>query len=165
VETTTMITKLTGQTVNSASLCSTLTGVLAPVGTLGTSIPASLLRREVVSAGSGLGLDTTGVAGVLIVSALGETGVGTGGSAVEAGLSRDWATADMSRDMRDERPTKASKAAVAAAKHGGYARVVGAGAAQKQNEQQINQAKAAFIGAEAVRIRAFRGPEPWRERT
>ena len=165
MDTTTMITKATGQTVNNASLCSTLTGVLAPVGTLGTTSPASLLRREVVLAGSGLGLGTTGVAAVLIVSALGNTGVSTEGTPVEAGLSRDWVTADMSRDMRDERPTKASKAAVAAAKHGDYARVIGAGAAQKQNEQQINRAKAAFIGAEVIRIRAFRGPEPWRERT
>ncbi len=164
METTTMITKVTGQTVNSASLCIALTGALAPVGTPG-ALPASLLRREVVLAGSGLGLGTTGVAGVLVVSGLGHTGGSTEGTPVEAGLSRDWATADMSRDMRDERPTKAPKAAVAAARHGDYAQVIGAGAAQKQIEQQINLAKAAFIGAEVVRIRAFRGPEPWRERT
>lgn len=52
----------------------------------------------------------------------------------------------------------------AAAKHGAYLQVIGA-VAEQQDEQLINQAEAAFIGAEAARIRAFRGPEPWRERT
>ncbi|MFI6443164.1 hypothetical protein [Kitasatospora sp. NPDC050543] len=168
METTTMITKLTGQTVNAASLCAAPVGVLAPVGTLGTSIPAALVRREVVLAEAGLVLDATGVSVAAVVSALGNTGgstTGVTGSFVETGLSGDWAPVGESRDMRDERPTQASKAAVAAAKHGDYARVIGAGNAQKQNEQQINQVKAAFIGASAIRMRAFRGPEPWRERT
>jgi hypothetical protein len=142
-----MITKLTGQTVTAASLC------VAPE------------RALAVLAATGLGLDTTVASLLPVVSALGNTGGSTGAGAVESGLSRDWATAATSRDMRDERPTEAPKAAVAAARHGDYAHVIGAGASQKQNEQQINQAKAAFNGAEAVRIRAFRGPEPWRERT
>ncbi|WP_371479645.1 hypothetical protein [Kitasatospora sp. NBC_00315] len=147
METTTTITKLTGQTVPAASLC------VAPV------------RALAALAATGLGLDTTVVSVMPVVSALGNTGGSTGAGAVESGLSRDWATAATSRDMRDERPTEAPKAAVAAVKHGDYAQVIGAGITQKQNEQLINQARAAFTGAEAIRIRAFRGPEPWRERT
>ncbi|MFE2917258.1 hypothetical protein [Kitasatospora indigofera] len=148
METKTMITKLTGQTVAAASLC------VAPEQAL-----VALL------AAAGLGLDTTVVSVVPVVSALGNTGGSTGAGAVETGLSRDWAMDAMSRDLRDERPTQAPKAAVAAAKHGDYAQVIGAGITQKQNEQLINLAKAAFIGASVIRSRAFRGPEPWRERT
>ncbi|MFI6152267.1 hypothetical protein ACIBCA_06210 [Kitasatospora sp. NPDC051170] len=149
-----MITKLTGQTVVAASLRAARLRALAELG------------------GTGLGLDTTGVSVVPAVSALGHTdlcapgGRNVEGTSVEAGLSGTWASFGTSRPMRDERPTQAPKAAVAAAKHGGYAQVIGAGNTQvKQNEQQIAQAKAAFIGAEAIRMRAFRGPEPWRERT
>ncbi len=146
METKTMITKLTGQTVTAASLR------VAPE------------RALAVLAAPGLGLDTTVASVVPVVSALGNTGGSTGADAVESGLSRDWAMAATSRDMRDERPTRAPKAVAVVVRHGDYAQVLGAGA-HKQYEQQINQAKAAFIGAEAVRIRAFRGPEPWRERT
>ncbi len=49
--------------------------------------------------------------------------------------------------------------------HGGYAQVIGAGNAQKQNQQQIDPAMVVLADATAVRMRAFRGPEPWRERT
>jgi hypothetical protein len=147
VETTTMITKLTGQTVAAASLC------VAPE------------RALALLAAAGLGLDTAVVSVLPVVSGLGNTGGSTGAGAVETGLSRDWAMDAMSRDLRDERPIQAPKAAVAAAKHGDYAQVIGAGITQKQNEQLINQAKAAFIGASVIRSRAFRGPEPWRERT
>ncbi|MFE7562251.1 hypothetical protein [Kitasatospora sp. NPDC057500] len=156
----TMITKMTGQAVNAASL------------------RAADLRLAVELCGTGLGLDTTGVSVVPAslapaVSGLGHTGPGsTGiqggsldGTSVKTGLSRDWASADASRSLRDERPTQAPKTAVAVAMHGGYAQVIGAGNAQKQNEQQINQAMAAFTGATAIRMWAFRGPEPWRERT
>ncbi|WP_327680472.1 hypothetical protein [Kitasatospora sp. NBC_00458] len=155
-----MITKMTGQTVVAASL------------------RAARLRALAELCETGLGLDTTGVSVVpatpaLAVSGPDHTGLGsTGtkggdldGTSVESGLSRDWASVDASRSLRDERPTQAPKAAVAAAKHGGYAQVIGAGNAPKQNEQQIKQATAAFIGATAIRMQAFRGPEPWRERT
>ncbi|KJS54149.1 hypothetical protein [Streptomyces rubellomurinus] len=149
-----MITKMTGQTAVAASL------------------RAARLRAFAELGGTGLGLGTTGASVVPAVSVLGHTdlcvtgGRNVEGTSVETGLSRDWAESfGTSRPMRDERPTQAPKAAVAAAKHGGYAQVIGAGATQKQNEQQIEQAKAAFVGAEAIRMRAFRGPEPWRERT
>ncbi|MFE4359541.1 MULTISPECIES: hypothetical protein [Streptomycetaceae] len=147
-----MITKMTGQTVVAASLRAARLRALAELG------------------GTGLGLDTTGVSAP-VVSGLGHTdlcltgGRSFEGTFVETGLSRDWASFGTSCSLRDERPTQAPKAAVAAAMHGGYAQVVGAGNAQKQNEQQINQAMAAFTGAEAIRMQAFRGPEPWRERT
>ncbi|MFJ9841090.1 hypothetical protein ACIRYZ_11550 [Kitasatospora sp. NPDC101155] len=148
-----MITKMTGQTVVAASLRAARLRALAELG------------------GTGLGLDTTGVSVASVVSGLGHTdlritgGRSVEGTVVEAGLSRDWASVDASRPMCDERPIQAPKAAVAAAMHGGYAQVIGAGNAQEQNEQQIKQATAAFIGAKAIRMRAFRGPEPWRERT
>jgi hypothetical protein len=148
-----MITKMTGQTVVAASL------------------RAARLRACAELGGTGLGLDATGVCVASAVSGLGHTdlcltgGRSVEGTVVETGLSRDWASVDASRSERDVRPTQAPKAAVAAAMHGGYAQVIGAGNAQKQNEQQINQAMAAFTGAKAIRMRAFRGPEPWRERT
>ncbi|MFF1905311.1 hypothetical protein [Kitasatospora sp. NPDC058218] len=156
-----MITKLTGQTV------------------VATSLRAARLRALAELGGTGLGLEATGasvapvVSVVPVVSGLGHTGLcgaditgGIDGTSVETGLSRGWASVSTSRSLRDERPTQAPKAAVAAALHGGYAQVIGAGNAQKQNEQQINkQAMAAFTGATAIRMRAFRGPEPWRERT
>ncbi|MGW2373774.1 MULTISPECIES: hypothetical protein [Kitasatospora] len=151
-----MITKMTGQTVVAASLRAARLRALAELG------------------GTGLGLDATGVSVASVasvVSGLGHTdlcltgGRSVEGTVVETGLSRDWASVGFSRPECDERPTQAPKAAVAAAMHGGYAQVIGAGNAQKQNEQQINQAAAAFIGAKAIRMRAFRGPEPWRERT
>ncbi|MGV9265046.1 hypothetical protein ACWDRR_10330 [Kitasatospora sp. NPDC003701] len=155
-----MITKLTGQTVVAASLRAARLRALAELG------------------GTGLGLEATGasvasaVSVVPVVSGLGHTGLcgadiagGIDGTSVETGLSRGWASVSTSRSPRDERPTQAPKAAVAAM-HGGYEQVIGAGNAQKQNEQQINkQAMAAFTGATAIRMRAFRGPEPWRERT
>ncbi|MER6298437.1 hypothetical protein ABT247_02530 [Kitasatospora sp. NPDC001539] len=158
-----MITKMTGQTVVAASLRAARLRALAELG------------------GTGLGLDATGVFVASAVSGLGHTdlhgadlriadlhlagGRSVEGTVVETGLSRDWASVGTSRPMCDERPIQAPKAAVAAAMHGGYAQVIGAGNAQKQNEQQIKQAKAAFIGTEATRMWAFRGPEPWRERT
>ncbi|MFF0414030.1 hypothetical protein ACFYUY_26775 [Kitasatospora sp. NPDC004745] len=148
-----MITKMTGQTVVAASLRAARLRALAELG------------------GTGLGLDTTGVSVVPAVSGLGHTdlcvagGRGAEGTSVETGLSRDWASVGTPRSPRDERPIQAPKAAVAAAMHGGYAQVIGAGNTQKQNEQQINLALAALTGAEAIRMRAFRGPEPWRERT
>lgn len=133
VQTTKMITKLTGRTVVAASLR------LSPVGLL-----------------TG-GVSLCGVRG----------GLDLGATRVENGLSLGWVSVDAAavRVMRDARPTKAPKAVEAAAKHGAYLQVIGAGAAPKQSEQLISRAKAAFIGAEAIRIRAFRGPEPWRERT
>lgn len=155
------ITKMTGQTVDAASL------------------RAARLRALAVLSGTGLGLGTTGVSVASavpagsgrVVSGLGNTVIcladqagGIEGTRVETGLSRGWAFAATSRSLRDERPTQAPKAVVAAAEHGGYAQVIGAGA-PKQNEQQIEQAMAAHLGAKAVRMRAFRGPEPWRERT
>jgi hypothetical protein len=84
------------------------------------------------------------------------------GTRVESGLSRDWATFVGGSVLRDERPTKAPKAEAAEAAHGRYAAVIGAGV--KQQDQQITLAEAAVHGAMAVRMRAFRGPEPWSER-
>ncbi|MET8699930.1 hypothetical protein ACFVUH_11030 [Kitasatospora sp. NPDC058032] len=155
-----MITKMTGQTVDAASL------------------RAASLRLAAELCGTGLGLDTTGVSVVPAspapaVSGLGHTGPGSNGiqggsldgTRVEIGLSGDWASIDASRSLRDERPTQAPKTAVALAMHGGYEQVVGAGNAQEQKQQQITQAMAVFADATAIRMRAFRGPEPWRERT
>ncbi|WP_441250346.1 hypothetical protein [Kitasatospora sp. McL0602] len=150
----TTITKMTGQTVFAMPSCAS-----ALFGTTGASSAASLTRGVVVLAGNGLGLDATGV--VAVVSGLGNTDA----TFVESGLSIDWATFEGSRELRSERGIQAPKAAVAAAKHGDYARVIGAGAPQQQDAKQIDQAKAALPGAMAVRMRAFRGPQPWRERT
>lgn len=149
-----LMNKVTGQTAVAASLRPSVLGAC----TGGVSL--SGVR-------GGLGLAATSVEAVDAAGAV-RTSVPTGGiagTAVETGLSHGWAKVAVgsSLAMRDERPTKAPKAAEAAAKQGAYLQVVGA--APKQDEQLINQAKAAFIGAEAVRSRAFRGPEPWRERT
>ncbi|WP_405011688.1 hypothetical protein [Kitasatospora sp. NBC_01539] len=152
METTKTITKLTGHTVIAMP-----SGAVSPFGTRGSSTVAPLCGVVVV-AGNGLGLDGTGVP---TVSGHGFTGFG--GASFETGLSRDWATFDRGLVMRDERPTQAPKAVAAAAIHGGYARVSGAGA--EQDEQLINQAEAARKGAGAVRMGAFRGPKPWSERT
>ncbi|MEV4556099.1 hypothetical protein AB0K51_03760 [Kitasatospora sp. NPDC049285] len=112
---------------------------------------------------TGLGLDAFGGnAGALATSHCLVSGLGNAeGTRVEAGPSRDWATFGGGISLRDERPTKASKAVAAEAAHGRYAAVVGAGV--KQQDQQISLAEAAVSGAEAVRMRAFRGPEPWSE--
>jgi hypothetical protein len=154
------ITKLTGQT----SVVAPLTGVAGTgvigAGAVSTGVIGGLgLNTAPSGADCGNGASRTGALSVLVPSVL--------GTGVETGLSLGWGMValDSSRVMRDERPTKAPKAVEAAAKHGAYLLVIGAGAAKKQDEQQINQAEAAFIGAEAVRSRAFRGPEPWRERT
>ncbi|MFJ1704376.1 hypothetical protein [Kitasatospora sp. NPDC088346] len=163
METFKMITKVTGQTVIAMP-----SGAVSSFGAPGGSTRAAQLRDVVVLADNGLGLDTTGVcvaAGSavsgLTVSGLGDTAV----IAVETGLSRDWATFAGGLELRDERPTQAPKAAVVAAKHGDYLQVIGAGDTKKQDEQQIHQVKVAGNGASAVRMQAFRGPEPWRERT
>lgn len=79
----------------------------------------------------------------------------TSDSAV-SGAGNTWA------DLRDERPTRAPRAVVAA-EHGGYAQVIGAGRPQQQDEQ-INQAVRGFRATTTIRKRAFRGPEPWRKR-
>ncbi|MEU9129050.1 hypothetical protein AB0D08_13245 [Kitasatospora sp. NPDC048540] len=163
METTMMITKMTGQTVIAMP-----PGAVSSFGTPGFSTSATQVRDVVVLAGGGLGLDATGVcvAAGSAVSGLTVSGLGdTAGISVETGLSRDWATFAGGLGLRDERPTQAPKAAVAAAKHGGYLQVIGAGATKKQDEQQIDQVKAAINGASAIRMQAFRGPEPWRERT
>jgi hypothetical protein len=151
-----MITKLTGQTVFVMPSCAS-----ASFGSTGIAAPVSVLSRgAVVLADSGLGLDTTGVS--VAVSGLGNTGA----TNVETGLSIDWATFEGGRALRDERGIPAPKAVVAAAEHGVYARAIGADITQQQDEkQQIDPVVAAFTGAMAVRMRAFRGPQPWRERT
>jgi hypothetical protein len=143
-----MITKMTGQTVVVppcvfALRGSDATGLLAATGRTLTGLAVT-------------GLAVTGLA----VSGRGVSGLGhtAGADLSGTGLSGSWTA------VRSERPTEAPKAAVAAAEHGGYARVIGAGHQQKQNEQLIDSAMAAFLGAEAVRMRAFRGPGPWRER-
>jgi hypothetical protein len=144
-----MINKLTGQTVIAMPW-----RALSQFDAIGTSISAAQLCGVVVLAEGGLGLDVTGlsVADAAVLGGATVSGLGnTDATSVESGLSRV------------ERPLQASKAVVAAVKHGEYAQAVGAGAAQKQ--QQISQAKAVFTGAMAIRMRAFRGPGPWRERT
>lgn len=155
METTKTITKLTGRTVFAMP-----SGVLPLCATRGTSTDVARLRNVVLAAGNGLGLDGTGVSAV---SGFGFTGFG-GGVSVESGLSLDWAMFERLDVTRDERPTQAPKATAAAAIHGDYAQASGAGV-RKQDEQLIDQAEAAPTGAEAVRMRAFRGPEPWSERT
>ncbi|MER5635759.1 hypothetical protein ABT095_02245 [Kitasatospora sp. NPDC002227] len=156
METTKKITKLTGQTVFVMPSCAS-----AQFGTAGFAASASVLSRGAVQlAGNGLGLDATGVS--IVVSGLGHTGA----TFAETGLSIDWAEFGGSRELRSERGIPAPKAVVAAAKHGVYAQVIGADNTQQQDEQQqINPASAAPMGAMAVRMRAFRGPQPWRERT
>ncbi|GAA2752148.1 MULTISPECIES: hypothetical protein [Kitasatospora] len=109
----------------------------------------------------GLGLGTTGLS---VATPCTVSGPGNAeGTRVETGLSRDWATFAGGLELRDERPTQAPKAVVAAAEHGRYAVAVGAGI--KQQDQQIKQVKVARPGAVAIRMWAFRGPEPWSERT
>ncbi|MER5864020.1 hypothetical protein [Kitasatospora sp. NPDC002040] len=137
------ITNLTGQTVIAMPSCAP-----SQVGSL-----------------IGLGLNGSGVSGV--VSGLGINGLGNGtfGTSVETGLSLDGTTFGGGHGLRSDRPLKASKAAVAVAQHGEYAQqVIGAGAAEQQDEKQM-KAKAALMGAKAVRMWAFRGPEPWRDQT
>ncbi|WP_405019134.1 hypothetical protein OHV05_21535 [Kitasatospora sp. NBC_00070] len=137
------ITNLTGQTVIAMPSCA-----LSQVGML-----------------SGPGLNGTGVSGV--VSGLGLNGLGNGsfGTSVETGLSLTGATFGGGRGIPSVRPLMASKAAAAAAKHGDYAQQAdGAGAADQQDEKQ-KKAMAALVAAEAVRMWAFRGPEPWRDQT
>lgn len=138
-----MITNLTGRTVIAMPSCA-----LSQVGSL-----------------NGPGLNGTGVSGV--VSGLPVNGLGNGnfGTSVETGLSLTGTTFGGGRGMCSDRPLQASKAAVAAAKHGDYAQQVGdAGAAEQQDEKQM-KAMAALVAAEAVRMWAFRGPEPWRDQT
>ncbi|MDH6123291.1 hypothetical protein [Kitasatospora sp. GP82] len=161
---TTMITKLTGQTVIAMPW-----GAPSQFGAAGTSISAAQLCDVVVLAEGGLGLDATGVSVVAdAITVNGSTVSGRGNTdatSVESGLSRSGAKFEGRSELRIERPLQAPKAVVAAVKHGDYAGSIGAGAAQKQNEQLISQAEAAFTGATATRMRAFRGPGPWRERT
>ncbi|GAA1196508.1 putative lipid-binding transport protein (Tim44 family) [Kitasatospora gansuensis] len=138
-----MITNLTGQTVIAMPSCAP-----SQVGSL-----------------NGLGLNGTGVSGV--VSGLLVNGLGNGSFAtsVETGLSLTGTTFGGGREIRSDRPLQASKAAVAAAKHGDYAQQAGdAGAAEQQDEKQM-KAMAALMAAKAVRMWAFRGPEPWRDQT
>ncbi|KQV23822.1 MULTISPECIES: hypothetical protein [unclassified Kitasatospora] len=138
-----MITNLTGQTVIAMPSCAP-----SQVGSL-----------------NGLGLNGTGVSGV--VSGLGINGLGNGtfGASVETVLSLTGATLGGSRRIRNERPLQASKAAVAAAKHGDYAQQAGDAGAAKQHDEKQMKAMAALMGAKAVRMWAFRGPEPWRDQT
>ncbi|MFI9270487.1 hypothetical protein ACIGXM_07215 [Kitasatospora sp. NPDC052896] len=152
METTKMNTDLTGQTAVAASVRLPFAGVSA----LGMSF--SGVR-------GGLGLDASVVCFPGAVGSDVATGSGTG-TGVETGLSLGWVSVDVdfAHVLRAGRPTKAPKAARMEAEHGAYLQVIGAGA-EKQDEQLIKQAKAAFMGAEAIRNRAFRGPEPWRERT
>ncbi|MGK4582887.1 hypothetical protein [Kitasatospora sp. HPMI-4] len=145
-----MINKLTGQTVIAMPW-----RALSQFDATGASISAVQQCGVVALAEGGLGLDATGlsVADAAVLGGSTVSGLGnTDATSVESGLSRV------------ERPLQASKAVVAAAMHGDYARAIGAGA-QQQEQQQISQAKAAFTGAMATRIRSFRGPGPWRERT
>jgi hypothetical protein len=122
-----MITKMTGQT----AVFAMSSGIRSAVFGLGlNTCAASVVRGSVVS---GLGNDE--------------------GTRVETGLSLDWAALGGGLAALNGRPTQAPKAAEAAAHHGSYVSVIGAGAAKKQDEQQISK------------MRAFRGPEPWRERT
>ncbi|MFJ6212891.1 hypothetical protein ACIQGZ_06095 [Streptomyces sp. NPDC092296] len=107
---------------------------------MGVSAVAAHLRGGVVLASGVLGLGGTGLS--------------------NTGLSRDWTTpVDVERVERSDRPTKAPKAVAATATYG-YAYAIGAGT---QQDQQI---QAAAFTADATRsMRAFRGLEPWRERT
>ncbi|MFJ8042971.1 hypothetical protein ACIRBX_21000 [Kitasatospora sp. NPDC096147] len=138
-----MNTNLTGQTVIAVPSCVT---------------------SQVVTAPFGLGLHGTGVSGAVSGSGInGLGGNGTRGTSIETGLSLGWTTFGGGRGLRSERPLQASKAIQVDAEHGVYVAAVDAGAQQKQDEKQI-KAEAALAGAEAVRMWAFRGPEPWRDR-
>jgi hypothetical protein len=155
VETTNTITKVTGQTVVALPSCA-----VPLFGTRGIPAVAPRVGGLAVSADNGLGLNGLGVRAV---SGSGFTGLGRTND--ETGLSGDWAILGGGIALRDERPTQASKAVAVVAEHGRYAQASGAGAVKKQDEQLIDMAEAAFTGAEAVRMRAFRGPKPWSERT
>jgi hypothetical protein len=70
---------------------------------------------------------------------------------------------------RDERPTEASVALLAAFP-GGYGDVAGAGAGSIKHQQSFASQKHTQhlqhqIAAQAITMRAFRGPRPWIERT
>ncbi len=98
--------------------------------------------------------ETVAVAmGVSAVAARLRGGVVLGGT---TGLSLGWTPVVVERS---ERPTQAPKAAAATY---GYAHAIGAG---NQQDQQIHQAATDFAGDAASSMRAFRGLEPWRERT
>jgi len=92
------------------------------------------------SEGSGLHFATTGIDAIRVNGDLGL-----------------WTT------MRDERPMSAPVAAVAASHGYGYA--AGAGIPQKNNAQQNNPEQNKQQAQQYHAERAFRGPEPWRERT
>ena len=80
-----------------------------------------------------------------------------------SGLGRGLWTAD----VRDERPTSASVAAVAAVA-GGYAAAAGAGAQQTHQSHMsllAEQTQQKIAATATTKIRAFRGPDPWIDRT
>ncbi|WP_377269496.1 hypothetical protein [Peterkaempfera sp. SMS 1(5)a] len=99
--------------------------------------------------------ETVAVAmGVSAVAARLRGGVVLGGT---TGLSLGWTPVVVERS---ERPTQAPKAAAVATY--GYAHAIGAG---NQQDQQIHQAASDFAADATRSMRAFRGLEPWRERT
>ncbi|MFC5908256.1 hypothetical protein [Streptacidiphilus monticola] len=109
--------------------------------------------------GTGLSFAAPAGARVLTTDVLNNGVLGNG-----SGLGRGLWTAD----VRDERPTSASVAAVAAVA-GGYAAAAGAGAHQTQQShlsllaEQTQQQKIAATAT--TKMRAFRGPDPWIDRT
>jgi hypothetical protein len=150
VENTKMITtiKLTGETVAVA---------------MGVSAASARLRGGVVLGLGVAGLGRTGFG----ATGAGTTGAGngTGVAGNGTGLSRRWTPVVtpvvVERVERSERPTQAPKAAAAAAEYG-YVHAIGAGT---QQDQQIHLAEADFPADVTRSMRAFRGLDPWRERT
>ena len=135
---------------------STIINLTAPTA-MSAALAAPALR------GTGLSFAAPAGARVLattVISSI-DNGVLGNGNGLGRGM---WAA-----DVRDERPTSASVAAVAAVA-GGYAAAAGAGAHQTQQshvsllaEQTQQQQK--FAATATTKMRAFRGPDPWIDRT
>lgn len=103
--------------------------------------------------------ETVAVAmGVSVVAARLRGGVVLSGT---TGLSLGWTPVVVERVERSERPTQAPKAAAGAVRYG-YVHAIGAG---NHQDQQIHLAATAFAADADHSMRAFRGLEPWRERT
>jgi hypothetical protein len=127
---------------------------------MGVSTGATRLGADLFLGFGGTGLSGTRLSG----SGLSGSGLfGTGSeAAVVTGRSHGWTAVDGKRVERSERPVQAPKAVAAAEKYG-YAHAIGAGT--QQTDQQINLAETAFAADATPPMRAFRGLEPWRERT
>lgn len=145
----TMITKLTGRTLAAEALgmpCFDATAVDA--------------RGSEALGFEGLGFEGLGLASV---------GAGVDATRVRPAAALVGNGSGAWDARRDERPTEASVALLAAFP-GGYGDVAGAGAGSIKHQQSFASQKHTQhlqhqIAAQAITMRAFRGPRPWIERT